>query len=230
MAGLQVMSSLSFLGCPVPHSNASPNHSINRTCPGRPGHAGYLKRWASQKRPSYVRPRMYQLCIRVTAIAFASVVTGATAASDQPYREPPVSAPFSLQASANPTTLHVRIPNSVPYAVSIQFHHGKSPQDSSEAFKLLGGAKRDESGQWSEAGVPARFGVSITRASDSQIVFSREISHPRTAAGYHSRWAELVVPRLEPGNYKVQITGFSESNELQQMRTRAVIAPAHHGK
>jgi hypothetical protein len=24
-----------------------PNPSINRTCPGKPGHAGYLKRWAS---------------------------------------------------------------------------------------------------------------------------------------------------------------------------------------
>jgi hypothetical protein len=29
-------------GC-VPQS-AMPNHSINRTCPGKPGHAGYLKR------------------------------------------------------------------------------------------------------------------------------------------------------------------------------------------
>jgi hypothetical protein len=44
MVGLHVMASLSSLGCPVPHSSASPNYSINRTCPGKPGHAGYLKR------------------------------------------------------------------------------------------------------------------------------------------------------------------------------------------
>jgi hypothetical protein len=31
----------------VPQS-ALPNPSINRTCPGKPGHAGYLKRWASR--------------------------------------------------------------------------------------------------------------------------------------------------------------------------------------
>jgi hypothetical protein len=31
-----------------PCQRVMPNPSINRTCPGKPGHAGYLKRWASR--------------------------------------------------------------------------------------------------------------------------------------------------------------------------------------
>jgi hypothetical protein len=40
------MAESSFLSssCTVPCSRAMPNPSINRTCPGKPGHAGYLKR------------------------------------------------------------------------------------------------------------------------------------------------------------------------------------------
>jgi hypothetical protein len=35
-------------GSKVACLRAMPNPSINRTCPGKPGHAGYLKRWASR--------------------------------------------------------------------------------------------------------------------------------------------------------------------------------------
>jgi hypothetical protein len=61
----------------------TPNPSINRTCPGKPGHAGYLKRWASQahRRTSKARSMSKIVSFVLLTVALASVASPSSAQS-----------------------------------------------------------------------------------------------------------------------------------------------------
>jgi hypothetical protein len=164
--------------------------------------------------------------------AFAFILATAPTlpfASDR-SRSLPVGGPLSLESTAAPSVLFFKITNTGPFAVVVHVHHGKTPQDSQQAFELLGGAKQEGRGQWAESGVPAHFRVKIARTIDSMPVFSAEAKNPGTSAGYQSRWAKLAEPTLAPGEYTMEVTGSTSSSELRRMRMDVFATPATHGK
>jgi hypothetical protein len=165
-----------------------------------------------------------------SALALALATAPAVAATDGFARTLPALAPLSLEEGAPPTTLHVRVTHTGPVAVQVRFDHGASPAELERAFALLGGARPGSAGQWVESGVPATFRVRISQSNRSPALFDVEVENPKTRAGMNSRWAKLLEPRLQPGEYKVEVRGVAKSEQIRTLRAQAVVGQSTHGK
>ena len=83
---------------------STPNPSINRTCPGRPGHAGYLKRWAAApgshlgSRFAALVPPSSSLCASAAPRGSSSLVSQLVSRRERPARSASRRQRFALQA------------------------------------------------------------------------------------------------------------------------------------
>lgn len=144
---------------------------------------------------------------------------------------PPFSIPMDLSAARGVERLSLKIESPATYTVDIRFF-GKdgSPAEMERMYKALGGAQLDPNGTWNEVGVPATYRVRIFRRGVGKPVLDEQLSHPKTNAAYRSRYATLVAPRLEIGEYQVELNYLNDSSEVLPLSARISVNFLHHGK
>jgi hypothetical protein len=166
----------------------------------------------------------------VLAFAVAMSMLFAAPLTTALEHRPPISAPFSLEPGALSTVVNFRIDSPGTYAVFVQFHYGKTAQDGARAYAILGGARKEETGKWSESGIPARFTVNIYKSGENRPFDTKSISGVPTSAGYYSRWASLAQFSLAAGSYTIEVAGTTESQELRGLPVEVIFASPYHGK
>ncbi|MCA3033074.1 MAG: DUF5625 family protein [bacterium] len=173
-------------------------------------------------------------------MTLASPVFSVGAAESAP-QVPPIEIPFNTKKIGEKYTFEVNVVEQLTYAVDVRFYitlpnkwshlfDKESPEENKQLFKILGGARKNESGEWVEPGVPIKFRVQILQGKTQEIILDKLVDHPGTAAAYMGRYATLAAKNLPAGVYTVRIEYLEGAAELASLHAKIWFARAHHGK
>lgn len=179
-----------------------------------------------QKFLNNIKILLFLALIILAALQIATYLNG----HKETERQAPISIPFDAGLVGAPKEMEVTVEERQVYAVGLRFHFTERAGEAARVGKMLGMATKDEAGNWTEAGVPATFHVRINKLAGGNVLLDVVTEHPKTSAGYKSRYAHLATIFLEPGRYLVSVEGIRSSTELSSLDTRLYFAVAHHGK
>lgn len=173
-------------------------------------------------------------------ITIASFGLSSGAAESAP-QVPPFEIPFNTKKIGETYTFEVNVVEQLTYVVDVHFYitlpskwshffDKESPEESKQLFKVLGGARKTESGEWVEPGVPIKFRVQILQGKTQEIILDKLVDHPGTSAAYMGRYVTLATKNLPVGLYTVRIDYLEGAAELASLHSKIWFARAHHGK
>lgn len=188
-----------------------------------------------------LRSRYFSLLLGFIFFMTIASFGSSSDAADAELKVPPFEMPFDTKKIGATYIFEVNVIEQLTYAVDVRYYvtlpnkwshffDKQSPEEHKHLFEILGGARKTESGEWVERGVPAKFRVQILQGKNQEIILDNLIDHPGTAATYMGRYATLVAKNLPAGLYTVRVDYLEGAAELAPLRAKILFARAHHGK
>ena len=172
-------------------------------------------------------------------LIFIGLVSGVSAGD---VSKPPVELSFDPKKIGETYSFDVNVVEQLNYLVGIRFYlnlpnkwshffdKDPDPQEAKRFYEILGAPKKIASGEWVEAGVPAKFRVQIIQKESGKIVSDELISNPKTRAHAYGRTADLVTQGLQEGLYSIFVEYLDGAPELAPLHAKILFSRAHHGK